>query len=59
MPRPSAGIADPTHERHEECREWMPENFDPKIVDVIALADNVEALAKRWSRKPAKPAKAR
>jgi hypothetical protein len=52
-------IADPTHERHEECREWMPENFDPKLVDVIALADNVETLAKRWSRKPARRAKAR
>lgn len=51
-------IADPSHERHDELKEWMPENFDPKIVDIIALADNVETLAKRWSRKPTRRAKA-
>ena len=46
-------IADPSHERHDELKEWMPENFDPKVVDVIVLADTVEILAKRWSRQPA------
>jgi hypothetical protein len=54
-----AAIADPEHEQHDECKAWMPDNFDPKIADIIALADKVEALAKRWSRKPAKRAKAR
>jgi hypothetical protein len=50
-------IADPKHERHEDCREWMPENFDPKIVDTSWLADELMILAKRWSRKTAKRAK--
>ncbi len=28
------------------------ETFDPKAVDVEALADDVAALAKAWTRKP-------
>jgi hypothetical protein len=37
----------------------MADNFDPKVVDIIALADKVEAFEKRWSGKPTKRAKAR
>jgi hypothetical protein len=50
-------INDPQHERHDECKEWMPENFDPVIVNVEAIADALAALAKRWSRKPARQSK--
>jgi hypothetical protein len=48
-------INDPRHERHDECKEWMPENFDPAIVNVDWLADELTVLAKRWSRKPQRP----
>lgn len=47
-----AAIADPAHENHAEMTEWAGEPFDPKIVDVEALADAVAALAKAWARKP-------
>lgn len=45
-------IADPAHENHAEMKEWAGETFDPKAVDVEALADDVAALAKAWARKP-------
>ncbi len=45
-------IADPAHENHAEMKEWVGEPFDPKAVDVEALADDVAALAKAWARKP-------
>ncbi len=50
-------ISDPKHERHKECKEWMPENFDPALVNVEWIADELAILAKRWSRKPAKRSK--
>ncbi len=50
-------INNPRHQRHDECKEWMPENFDPAIVNVEWLADELTILAKRWSRKPAKHSK--
>jgi Plasmid pRiA4b ORF-3-like protein len=50
-------ISDPKHERHKECKEWMPENFDPALVNVEWIADELTILAKRWSRKPAKRSK--
>jgi hypothetical protein len=46
-------LADPAHERHAELREWIAEDFDPAIVDVEALKHYVQALAKKWLRKPA------
>ncbi len=52
-------IADPRHERHDECKEWMPENFDPNVIDAEWLAGNLIDLAKRWSRKPSKRAKSK
>jgi len=48
-------LADPAHENHAEMKDWIGETFDPKAVDVEALADDVAALAKKWARKP--PAK--
>jgi hypothetical protein len=32
----------------------MPERFDPAIVNVGSIADELTVLAKRWSRKPAR-----
>jgi len=46
-------IGDPQHERHAEFKEWLPDDFDPNIVDPGWLAQEVAVLAKRWSRKPA------
>jgi hypothetical protein len=46
-------ISDPHHERHAEFKEWVPDSFDPNRVDADALTEDVAALAKRWSRKPA------
>jgi len=46
-------LADPDHERHAEIREWVGDDFDPHAFDAEPLRANVDALAKRWSRKPA------
>jgi hypothetical protein len=46
-------LADVKHERHAEMRDWAGETFDPTNLAGDVLADNVAALAKRWSRKPA------
>jgi len=48
-------ISDPRHERHDECKEWMPENFDPAIIDVNGLANELTILATRWFQKPKRP----
>jgi hypothetical protein len=37
------------------AKEWMPKNFDPAIVNVYWLANELIILAKRWSRKPKCP----
>ena len=47
-------LADPRHESHDEMREWAGDDFDPHLLDVSALKASVEALAKRWARKPAR-----
>lgn len=48
-------MADPKHERHAEMVEWTGfESFDPTIVHPEIIADELEALAKRWARKPRK-----
>lgn len=47
-------LADPRHERHAELVEWIgPGAFDPHDVNLEALAGAVQALAKRWQKKPA------
>lgn len=45
-------INEPKHERHDEFREWIGDDFDPNLVDADALKAEVAALARRWSRKP-------
>ena len=45
-------IADPKHERHRELKEWFADDFNPHVVDVDWLAEDVAALAQRWSPQP-------
>lgn len=45
-------FADPKHERHRELKEWFADDFSPHVVDVDWLAEDVAALAERWSRQP-------
>ncbi len=45
-------LADPDHESHADTKVWAGRNYDPKVVDVEALAAAVAALAKAWTRKP-------
>lgn len=45
-------LGDPAHERHDELREWAPENFDPNDVPLQDLTSAIADLAKAWSRKP-------
>ena len=49
----SLDIDDPKHERHAELKDWIGDDFDPKTVDTDRLAEELAALAKQWSRKPA------
>ena len=44
-------LADPSHERHDELAEWIGGSFDPLKCDVDVLAEAVDALARKWSRK--------
>lgn len=46
-------IADPSHERHRELKEWFADDFNPHVVDVDWLSEDVAELAQRWSRQPA------
>jgi Plasmid pRiA4b ORF-3-like protein len=45
-------IKDPTHERHAELTEWIGDDFDPDADGADWLTAEVDALAKKWSRKP-------
>jgi len=48
-------IADPSHERHHELKEWFADDFNPHVVDFDWLSEDVAELAQRLSRKsPAK-----
>src|ERR1700686_5059463 len=46
-------IADPKHERHRELKEWFADDFNPHVVDVDRLSQDVAELAQCWSRQPA------
>ena len=46
-------IADPSHERHRELKEWFADDFNPHVVDVDWLSQDVAELAQSWSRQPA------
>ncbi len=45
-------IADPNHEQHAESVTWVGKDFDPAALNVERLANDLTALAKRWSRTP-------
>jgi Plasmid pRiA4b ORF-3-like protein len=44
-------IADPKHKRHAELTEWIADDFDPQADQAEWLAAEVDALARKWSRK--------
>ena len=46
-------IADPSHERHNELKEWFADDFNPHVIDVDWLSQDVAELAQRWARQPA------
>jgi hypothetical protein len=46
-------IKDPKHERHVELTEWIGDDFDPDDDSAEWLTAEVDALARKWSRKPA------
>lgn len=46
-------LADPKHEQHAEMRRWIGDDFDPHQVPGDLLAERVEKLATKWTRKPA------
>jgi hypothetical protein len=46
-------LTDPEHEQHADMRRWIGEDFDPRQVPGDLLAERVEKLAKKWTRKPA------
>lgn len=46
-------LADPSHERHRELKEWFADDFNPHVVGVDWLSEDVAELAQRWSRQPA------
>jgi hypothetical protein len=45
-------ITDPNHERHAELTEWIGGTFNPLAFNVDDHAKAVDALARKWSRKP-------
>lgn len=45
-------MADPKHERSAELTTWVGGAFDPLAFDSNAHAKAVDALARKWSRKP-------
>src|SRR6516162_9283546 len=45
-------LADPNHGRHGELKEWLDDDFDPHVVDVDRLSEDVAYLAEPWPRRP-------
>jgi len=45
-------LDDPSHERHREFKEWLDDDFNPHVVDVDRLSEDVAYLAEQWSRRP-------
>jgi hypothetical protein len=45
-------LADPNHQRHAELKGWIGGHFDPVAFDSDEHAKAVDALARKWSRKP-------
>jgi len=45
-------IADPSNERHREFKEWLADDFNPHVVDLNSLSQDVAHLAQQWLRRP-------
>ncbi len=45
-------LADPDHENHAEMKQWIGDDYEPNAVNTHRLGADVEALAKKWTRKP-------
>jgi hypothetical protein len=45
-------LASPKHERCAEMSQWLGAPFDPRDAGTQNLVDAVDALARKWSRKP-------
>jgi len=41
-------LDDPSHERHREFKEWVADDFNPHVVDVDRLSEDVAYLAEEW-----------
>jgi hypothetical protein len=50
-------LSNPKHCQHAEMTEWLGAPFDPQAAGTQNLADDVDALARKWSRKPKGAAK--
>lgn len=48
-------IADPNHENHEDMIRWRGAGFDPNTVDAADIEKEFAKLARKWTRKAAKP----
>lgn len=46
-------LADPRHERYAEMMEWIGDTFDPRSMEIEDHAIAVDALPRKWTRKPA------
>ncbi|HUL12364.1 MAG TPA: plasmid pRiA4b ORF-3 family protein [Methylococcaceae bacterium] len=45
-------LVSPKHKRYAEMIEWLGTTFDPRDAGKQNLAEAVDALARKWSRKP-------
>jgi hypothetical protein len=52
-------LANPKHDRHTEMAVWLGEPFDPHDAGTQDLTDAVDALARKWSRKPKKTSRSK
>jgi hypothetical protein len=44
-------LADPNDEEHVETRQWIGDHFDPTNANALILAEAVESLARKWTRR--------
>jgi Plasmid pRiA4b ORF-3-like protein len=45
-------LADPSNKRYGELKEWFADGFNPNVVDVDRLSEEVAYLAEPWPRRP-------
>ncbi|SED43904.1 pRiA4b ORF-3-like protein [Rhizobiales bacterium GAS191] len=41
-------IADPSHKRHAERREWIGDDFDPNDFDAAEIGMEIQKMARKW-----------